>query len=192
MQSKRRVRADAQRNEDTVLKAAKEVFATSGVEAPVREIATKAGVGVGTIYRCFPKRSDLVAGVFRREVDACAAEAVVLADEYPPSEALVRWLKRYTVFIATKKGLAAALHSGDPAFSALPDYFRASFELTLAALLEAAAATGEVRDDIEPYDLLRAIGNLSVAADGDGATHTNTMVNLLIDGLRLGAKAPAR
>ncbi|MGV8939135.1 MAG: TetR/AcrR family transcriptional regulator [Allorhizobium sp.] len=186
----RRARADAQRNEDALLEAAKEVFKIYGVDAPVREIAARAGVGVGTLYRRFPKRSDLVAAVFRREVDACAAAGPSLAAENPPGEALVRWLKRYTVFISTKRGLAAALHSGDSAFDALPDYFRARFEPALTSLLDAAVAAGEVRGDVEPYDLLRAIGNLSVAGE-DGAAHTASMVDLLIDGLRFGAKPTA-
>lgn len=186
---RRRVRADALRNEDAVLEAAKDVFTTAGVDAPVREIAARAGVGVATLYRRFPKRSDLVAAVFRREVDACADEAGRLAAAHPPDEALVRWLRRYTDFLATKKGLAAALHSGDPAFDALPDYFRSRFEPVLAGLLAAAAAAGAVRGDVAPYDLLRAIGNLSVAAGADGPAHTRRMVDLLIDGLR---RDPAR
>ena len=186
----RRVRADAQRNEDAVLDAAKEVFATLGVDAPVREIAARAGVGMGTLYRRFPKRSDLVAGVFRREVDACAAEAATLAATYPPGDALGRWLKRYAGFLATKKGLAAALHSGDPAFDQLPDYFRARFEPALTSLLDAAVAAGEIRNAVAPYDLLRAIGNLSVAAGDDGTAHTQRMLALLIDGLRYGATVP--
>jgi AcrR family transcriptional regulator len=180
----RRIRADAQRNEDVVLAAAKELFAAMGVDAAVRDIAARAGVGVATLYRRFPKRSDLVAAVFRHEVDACAAEAATLAAAHSPDEALALWLKRYTGFIATKKGLAAALHSGDPAYAALPDYFRASFEPALAALLAAAAATGKIRNDVAPYDLLRAIGNLSVTSDADGAAHTHRMVDLLINGLQ--------
>lgn len=179
----RPLRADALRNEDAVLEAAKEVFATSGVDAPVREIATRAGVGVATLYRRFPNRSDLVAAVFRREVDACAMDATALASENPPGEALALWLKRYTQFIATKKGLAAALHSGDPAFETLPAYFRAKFEPALASLLNAAATAGEVRSDVEPYDLLRAIGSLAAASGEDGAAHTERMLNLLVDGL---------
>lgn len=185
--SGRRVRADARRNEDAVLEAAKEVFVTSGVDAPVREIAARAGVGVGTLYRRFPKRSDLVVAVFRREVDACAAEAASLALIHPPGEALSRWLQRYCAFIATKKGLAASLHSGDPAFDTLPDYFRARFEPALALLLETAAAAGKVRGDIAPYDLLRAIANLSVTTGEEGAAHTGRMLDLVIDGLRFGA-----
>ncbi len=183
----RRVRADAQRNEDAVLEAAKEVFATMGVDAPVREIAARANVGVGTLYRRFPKRSDLVAAVFRREVDACAAEAGVLAATHAPGKALQLWLMRYTQFLATKKGLAAALHSGDPAFSTLPDYFRSRFEPCLAALLQCASTSGHIRADIAAYDLLRAIGNLSVASGEDGRAHTQMMVSLLLDGLKYGA-----
>ncbi len=183
---KRRMRADAVRNEDAVLEAAKQVFTSTGVDAPVREIATRAGVGIGTLYRRFPKRSDLVAAVFRREVDACTAEAASLAKNHPPGEALSLWLKRYTDFIMTKKGLAAALHSGDSTFDTLPAYFRANFEPALASLLKAAAADGEVRGDVAPYDLLRAIGNLSVATGEDGIAHTKRMLDLLISGLRFG------
>ena len=188
---KRRVRADAQRNEDAVLEAAKAVFTESGVDATVREIATRAGVGMGTLYRRFPTRSDLIAAVFRREVDACAAEATTLAADHQPGEALARWLKRYSVFLGTKKGLATALHSGDPAFGALPAYFRARFEPALGSLLAAAASANQGRGDIEPYDLLRAIGNLSVASGDDGAAHTARMLDLLIDGLRHGLKTSA-
>ncbi len=185
----RRVRADARRNEDAVLEAAKAVFTTSGVDAPVREIAAKAGVGLGTLYRRFPKRSDLVAAVFRREVDACAAEALMLQAEYPPGEALAIWLNRYVDFITTKRGLAAALHSGDPAFDTLPGYFRERFEPALGSLLAAALAAKEIRPGIDPYDLLRAVGNLSVPADADGTGHTRRMVALMIDGLRFGARS---
>src|SRR6202030_2101614 len=105
----RRVRADAQRNLDTLLETAKAVFTTSGVDAPVREIAEKAGVGIGTVYRHFPQRSDLIAAVFRREIDACADAAPVLAAEHEPGEALARWMQRYAAFIAAKRGLAKAL-----------------------------------------------------------------------------------
>jgi len=184
----KKVRADAQRSTDALLDAAKKVFAASGVDAPVREVAEAAGVGIGTVYRNFPKRADLVAGVFRREVDACVAEAAALSDTYPPCEALSLWLYRYTQFIATKKGLASALHSGDPAFATLPDYFRENFEPALAALLNRAANAGDIDGTTDPYDLLRAIGNLSVASGEDGAAHIRRMVDLLINGLRYGAQ----
>ncbi len=184
----RRVRADAQRNIDSLLQSAMEVFAASGVHAPVREIAKKAGVGVGTVYRHFPQRSDLVAAVFRREIDACADAAPVLADKYAPGEALAQWMQRYVDFIAAKRGLAKALHSGDPAFDTLPAYFEKRLQPALQALLEGAVATGEVRAGVEPDDLLRAVASLCMAPhDGDPA-YARRMVALLIDGLRFGAR----
>lgn len=182
-----RVRADARRNEDALLEAAKAIFAESGVDAPAREIASRAAVGVGTLYRRFPSRADLVIAVFKREVDACTAEAAVLASGHPPGEALALWLRRFTKFIAAKRGLAQALHSGDPAFQALPDYFRQNFEPALARLLDAAVAVGAVRAGIEPYELLRAIGNLSAIKGAEPEGETPVMVELLIDGLRFGA-----
>jgi len=99
----RRLRADAQRNAESLLEAAKTVFGTSGVDAPAKEIADLAGVGVGTLYRHFPQRSDLVKAVFQHEVDACADAAPALAAAHPPGEALARWLHRYTEFVATKR-----------------------------------------------------------------------------------------
>jgi AcrR family transcriptional regulator len=187
MQLPRQARADARRNQDALLGAATAVFITSGVDAPVREIAERAGVGVATLYRRFPKRSDLVAAVFCNEVDACAEDALALAAEKPPGKALALWLKRYTEFIATKRGLAAALRSGDPAFNSLPAYFRAKFEPALGSLLGAAADAGTIRAGVDPYDLLRAVGNLTVPSGSDGDEHTERMVALLIDGLKYGA-----
>jgi AcrR family transcriptional regulator len=182
------MRADARRNEDAVLEAAKVVFARLGVDAPVRDIALQAGVGVGTLYRRFPKRADLVAAVFRREVDACASAAGELAAERTPIDALREWLVRYTRFIGTKRGLASALHSGDPAFETLPSYFRSRFEPALEMLLDAAREAGEIGVCGTAYDLLRAMGNLSVATGDDGQAHIERMVGLLVDGLRYRAR----
>lgn len=187
----RPVRADARRSVDALLEAAKAVFAASGVDAPVREIAARAGVGVGTVYRHFPQRSDLVAAVFRREVDACAATAPAFASEHEPAAALEGWLQRFTRFVATKRGLASALHSGDPAFDALPDYFLARLGPALGSLLTAAAAAGAVRGDIEPRDLLRAVANLCHTTGPDAEAQSQRMVALLIDGLRYGARPSA-
>lgn len=180
----RRVRADAQRSIDALLQAAMAVFATSGVDAPVREIAEKAGVGIGTVYRNFPQRADLVAAVFRREVDACADAAPILAAEHAPGEALVRWMQRYAAFIATKRGLASALHSGDPTFDTLPAYFQQRLKPALRTLLEAAAAAGEARSDVDAEELLNAVARLCMSASDDRPDHAQRMVALLVDGLR--------
>jgi AcrR family transcriptional regulator len=188
----RRVRADSQRSIDALLEAALAVFATSGVDAPVREIAEKAGVGVGTLYRHFPQRSDLIVAVFRRQVDACADAAPILAAKHTPTEALMRWMLRYADFITAKRGLAAALHSGDPAFTSLPDYFNERLLPALEGLLDTATAAGEVRVPIEPYDLLRAVGSLCMSSRDGGHDLTRRMVGLLVDGLRYGAAASAK
>jgi len=179
--AQRRLRADAQRNIASLLEAAKAVFATSGVDAPAKEIADRASVGVGTLYRHFPQRSDLVKAVFQREVDACAAAAPALAAAHEPGAALAMWL------LATKRGLAAALHSGDPAYGALPGYFRQRLGPALGSLLEAAIASGEIRAGISATDLLHAVANLCLPVADEGADYSQRMVALLIDGLRYGA-----
>lgn len=184
----RSVRCDAQRNITSLLKAAMDVFATSGVDAPVREIAEKAGVGVGTLYRHFPQRSDLVVAVFQSEVDACAGAAGTLAKRYEPGEALARWIQRYVDFLAAKRGLAAALHSGDPAFAQLPNYFEQRLRPALEDLLRAAYKAGKVRGGIDAMDLLRAVGSLSTSVCGS-PDYGRRMAALLVDGLRYGAKS---
>jgi AcrR family transcriptional regulator len=182
----RRIRADARRNLDTLLQAAKEVFAVVGVDAPVREIAEKAGVGVATLYRHFPQRSDLIAAVFRRELDACADVAPALAAELPPAEALERWLYRFADFVGTKRGLAAALHSGAAAFDSLPAYFDERLRPALRGLLRAAAEAGEIRDDVDPDELLTAVAGLCHAERADRPGASRRMIALLVDGLRFG------
>ncbi len=177
-------RADAQRNVGSLLEAAAAVFATSGVDAPVREIADRAGVGLGTVYRHFPQRADLVAAVFRREIDACADAAPVLAAVYPSFEALARWLQRYADFLAAKRGLAKALHSGDPTFDALPAYFDERLRPALRGLLAAAESAGEARTDIDAETLLRAVARLCISASHNDEGDTRRMVALLTDGLR--------
>jgi AcrR family transcriptional regulator len=185
----RRLRADAQRNIEALLRAAKTVFATSGVDAPAKEIADLAGVGVGTLYRHFPQRSDLVKAVFQHAVDACADEAPALAAAYEPGEALERWLLRYTEFLATKRGLVPALHSGDPAFASLPGYFKQRFGPALGSLLAAATASGEIRAGFSAEDILYAVADLCHHVADDGIAYSERMVGLLIDGLRYGAPA---
>jgi AcrR family transcriptional regulator len=180
----RRQRVDAQRNTDALLEAAKTAFATSGVDVPAREIAALAGVGVGTLYRHFPRRSDLVVAVLRREIDACADAGPALGAAHEPAEALAQWLHRYTAFVATKRGLATALHSGDPAFDALPSYFFERLGPVLSDLLDAATSAGEIRADVSAKDLLTAVALLCHPAPDTDPEYSQRMVGLLIDGLR--------
>jgi AcrR family transcriptional regulator len=180
----RPLRADAQRNIDALLDAAASVFAASGVDAPIREIAARAGVGVGTLYRHFPQRSDLIVAILRREMDSCAEAAQALSVDYKPGEALARWMQRFVDFVTAKRGLAAALHSGDPAYEPLPLYFRQTLRPALRALLDRAIAAGEVRDDVAADELLAAVSSLCMSAEGaEGLARARRMVALLADGL---------
>ena len=189
-----RRRADARRNVDALIEAARTVFATSGVDAPAKEITDLAGVGVGTLYRHFPQRSDLVKAVVESGIDAVADAGPALSAAHEPAEALSKWVHRFTELLATKRGLASALHSGDPAFSGLPGYFLQRLGPTLAALLDAAVADGAVRDDISAEDLLHAITQLSQPVPGRGPEHNQRTVAVLLDGLRCGTsqRPPAR
>lgn len=179
-----RKRADAQRNEQTLLDAAAAVFVTSGVEAPVREIAAKAGVGMGTIYRHFPTRANLIIAVYRHQVEACAeAGPALLASSSTPHAALAQWIDLFVDFLITKHGLAAALQSDNANFETLHAYFLDRLVPVCAELLDAAAAAGEIRPDLDAYELLRGIGNLCIGVDGDSRYDARRMVGLLIAGL---------
>jgi AcrR family transcriptional regulator len=182
-QSKRK---DARRNKDALLDAAAAVFVTSGVEAPVRDIAAKAGVGLGTIYRHFPTRADLIIAVYRHQVDACAeAGPTLLATSPTRHAALGRWINLFVDFLVTKHGLAAVLRSDNAAFDTLHAYFLDRLVPICAQLLEAAAEAGEVRSDISAYELMRGVGNLCIGADSDPGYDARRLTEILIAGLRL-------
>jgi len=183
-QPTRRQRADARRNEQTLLDAAAAVFVTSGVEAPVRDIAAKAGVGMGTIYRHFPTRADLVVAVYRHQVEACAeAGPVLLANGGSPHAALGRWVNLFVDFLVTKHGLAAALQNDHIGFDALHAYFLDRLVPVCAQLLDAAAEAGEISSAMDAYALMRGIGNLCVGADNNPHYDARRLVELLIAGL---------
>jgi AcrR family transcriptional regulator len=180
-----RKRADARRNEETLLAAAAAAFVTSGVDAPVRDIAAKAGVGVGTIYRHFPTRADLIVAVYRHQVETCAeAGPALLASSSSPHAALAQWIHLFVDFLVTKHGLAAVLRSDDAGFEALHAYFLDRLVPVCAQLLEAAAAAGEIRADLDAYHLMRGVGNLCIGADSDSRYDARRLVELLIAGLR--------
>ncbi|MFD5699513.1 TetR/AcrR family transcriptional regulator [Streptomyces lasiicapitis] len=179
-------RADALRNKETLLEAAASVFVTSGVEAPVRDIAAKAGVGTGTIYRHFPTRADLIVAVYRHQVEACAeAGPALLASSETPHAALGRWIDLFVDFLVTKHGLAAVLQSDNAGFDTLHTYFIDRLVPVCAQLLEAAADAGEIRSDVEALVLMRGVGNLCIGADSDPRYDARRLVELLITGLRL-------
>ena len=178
-------RADARRNEETLLDAAAAVFVRSGVEAPVRDIAAEAGVGTGTIYRHFPTRADLIIAVYRHQVEACAAAGpALLADCATAHAALGQWIDLFVDFLVTKHGLAAVLRSDNADFVALHAYFLDRLVPVCATLLDAATAAGEISTDLSALELMRAVGNLCIGADSDAHYDPRRMVHLLIAGLR--------
>jgi AcrR family transcriptional regulator len=177
-------RADARRNKETLLDAAATIFVTSGVEAPVRDIAAKAGVGTGTIYRHFPTRADLIIAVYRHQVEACAeAGPALLATSATPHAALGRWIDLFVDFLVTKHGLAAVLRSDNAGFDTLHAYFLDRLVPVCTQLLDAAVAAGEIRSNVEAYELMRGVGNLCIGADHDPRYDARRMVELLVAGL---------
>lgn len=187
-----RKRADARRNEETLLEAAGAVFITSGVEAPVREIAARAGVGIGTIYRHFPTRADLIVAVYRHQVEACAeAGPTLLAANSTPYEALQKWLDLFVDFLVTKHGLAAAFQSDGASFEALHAYLVDRLVPVFGDLLDAAAAADQILPDASAYELLRGVGNLCIGAGADPRYNARRVVGILVSGLRTHDDEPA-
>ena len=181
-----RKRADARRNEQTLLAAAAAEFVASGVDVPVRDIAAKAGVGVGTIYRHFPTRADLIVAVYRHQVEACAqAGPDLLASSSSPHAALASWINLFVDFLVTKHGLAAALRSDEAAFETLHAYFLDRLVPACTELLEAAADAGEIRPDIDAYELMRGVASLCIGAENSPGYDARRMVELVVSGLRL-------
>ncbi|MEU8775476.1 TetR/AcrR family transcriptional regulator [Streptomyces sp. NPDC048606] len=178
-------RADAQRNRETVLAAAAEEFVSSGVDAPIRRIAARAGVGMATIYRHFPTRADLVTAVYRHQIEACAeAGPNLLAQAPSPLEALRLWVDLFVDFLVTKHGLADALRSDDDRFAALHAHFLDRLLPVCAQLLDAAVESGDIRPGTQPYELMRGIGNLCVGRDDDPRYDPRRLIALLLRGLQ--------
>jgi AcrR family transcriptional regulator len=178
-------RADALRNEQALLAAAAAVFVTSGVDAPIREIAANAGVGIGTIYRHFPTRADLVVAVYRHQVDACVqAGPALLASADSAFAALRQWIDLFVDFLGTKHGLANVLQSDSASFEALHAYFLDRLVPACGELLDAAVRAGEVTPGTGAYELMRGIGNLCIRRDNDPHYDPRRLVDLLLRGLR--------
>src|SRR5436190_3008140 len=182
--STRKPRADAVRNRERVLEAANVVFSSGGPEASLEAVARTAGVGIGTLYRHFPTREALFEAVYRREVQQLADLAEDLKQEASPIEALRQWMRSNVRFVATKKGMSAALALAAYKPSEL---FSHSFDLltrAVRALLDRAIAAGEIRADITPEDLLRALIGMCYMHDQPGwQTSVLRLVDVFIDGL---------
>jgi len=180
----RRQRSDAQRNVVALLRAAKTVFASSGVDAPAKEITDLAGVGVGTLYRHFPRRSDLIVAVLQHEIDECVDAADELGGALGPWEALLEWIERFTDFVGTKSGLASALHSGDPAYDDLPLHLMDRLEPACKKLLDEAVDGGYARDDVSAREILLTIALICQPVRGQQSGFNQRMTAVFTAGLR--------
>jgi AcrR family transcriptional regulator len=181
----RKPRADAQRNRELILEAAKQEFTRSGANASLEEIAKKAGVGPGTLYRHFPTREELLVAVYRSEMEKLAAAERTFADTLPPVEALRAWLLLFVDAVETKQIIAPVLNTlvGDP-----KKVFQASYAQmheALRALVKRAIKSGDIRKDLDPIDLLRAlVGVANVATSPDWQQSARRLVEILILGAR--------
>ena len=189
--SPRRPRADSIRNRALVLDAAKAVFAAGGPECSLEAVARRAGVGIGTLYRHFPTRQTLFEAVYRNEVEQLVELALELGTDLPPLEALRRWMHANVEFVATKKGMSAALAVAVHASSDLAAYAMARLSRALAPLLQRAVAAGAVRSDIGAEDILRTIVGLCYTHDKPGwRVAVLRLVDVFIDGMAAGAPGP--
>jgi AcrR family transcriptional regulator len=193
--SSRKPRADALRNHERVLEAAKTVFSAGGPDASLEAVAREAGVGIGTLYRHFPTREALYEAVYRREVEQLSELAEDLKGEGAPVEALRRWLRSNVEFVATKKGMAAALAlAAGPPPSELTAFSYERLTKAIGILLERAVAAGEIRTDVSAEDLLRTLVGMCLLHDQPGwQASVVRMLDVLVDGLRVqsGADEPA-
>ena len=188
----RRRRSDAERNVVALVEAARTVFAGSGVDAPAKEITDLAGVGVGTLYRHFPRRSDLIVAVLQREIDECIEAAESLGSTLGPWDALVGWIERFTDFVGTKRGLASALHSGDPAYDDLPQHLLNRLEPALQTLLARAVDSGYAGDEVTAREVLVTVALICQPVRGEQPSFNQRMTQVFMEGLRLKRADPRR
>lgn len=182
--SPRRPRADAVRNRERVLEAAKAVFSAGGPQASLEAVAREAGVGIGTLYRHFPTRQALFEAVYRREVQHLSELADSLATDAAPAEALRRWLRSNVEFVATKKGMATALALAVDTTSELTTSSVERLTRAVGLLLAHAADAGEIRSDIGPEDILRTLVGMCYMHDRPGwQDSVLRMLDVFVDGL---------
>ena len=181
----RKPRVDGQRNRERLIEAAKAAFADVGPEVSLDEIARRAGVGIGTLYRHFPTRDAIVEAVYRREVQQLADAATRLSDTLPPGEALHQWMRLFVDYIATKKLIAPALGS---IVGGVSELYMASGLLIIGAINELvgrASASGDIRADVDPNDVLRGLVGFTYGnSDPSWEASALRLIDILMDGLR--------
>jgi AcrR family transcriptional regulator len=183
--AERKPRTDAQRNRERILEVAKEAFTRRGANASLDDIANEAGVGAGTLYRHFPSRDALIEAVYRTEVGKLAAAQQKFAETMPPIEALRAWMLLFVDYIEAKHIIAPALNTIVGGAAKLYEGSRAQIQGAIDALVKGAIKSGDIRDDLDPFDLLRAlIGVSNVASTPDWQQSARRLVDILIAGSR--------
>jgi AcrR family transcriptional regulator len=189
----RKPRADSARNRQLLIDAAKAGFASVGLTVGLEEIARRAGVGIGTLYRHFPNREAIVEAVYRREVEHLAAAVPQLLERCPPAEALHKWMHLFVDYVVTKRVIAPSLAvSAGPASK----LYISSVQLitgAISTLVKRAIAAGDVRNDIDASDLLRAMIGVSMGnPDAGWQASARRLIDLLMDGMRIHPPSPKR
>src|ERR1700734_584143 len=181
----RKPRTDALRNRELILDVAKEAFTRCGANASLDDIAKEAGVGAGTLYRHFPTRDALIEAVYRHETEQLVAAATRLAGTHAPTAALREWLQLFVDYMATKHGMYEALNSIVGGTSELYSASTEQMTRAIAKLVDRAAASGDIRSDFDPLDLLRALAGVANMSSGpDGTQAAKRMIDILIAGIR--------
>jgi AcrR family transcriptional regulator len=181
----RKPRADSARNRQLLVDAAKTAFAEVGLNVSLEEIARRAGLGIGTLYRHFPSRESVVEAVYRREVQQLVEAVPQLLEASPAGEALHQWMHLFVNYIATKRLIAPSLgtpigRNSAPNSSPLELITRA-----ISTLVKRAVSSGDVRKDIDPSDLLRALVGVSYGnPDAGWEASARRLIDILMDGLR--------
>jgi AcrR family transcriptional regulator len=178
------VRADARRNYERIVATARDAFLAEGVDVPLDDIAKRAEVGAGTLYRHFPNRDALIEAVYRGEITQLADTAYRLRDELPPEEALFAWLREQVHWIADSLGLATALKSAMDSDSETFAFCKKQVREAVSVLLEPAQAAGIVRADLEPSDLLRLSHGVGAAAAHTDAAGLDRLLSVVVEGMR--------
>ena len=181
MTTEKVIRADARRNREKLLAAAVEAFAEHGTNASLEDVARRAGVGIGTLYRHFPTRAALVESAYRNEVDLLCRAADELLERHPPDEALARWMDRFVGYAVAKRGMKSALQelaaAGADPFAGVQGRMLEA----IGSLLDAGVAAGTIRSDVEAEDVWRAMGAVWLVDEPEQARR---LLRLLMDGLR--------
>lgn len=185
------MRADAVRNRAQLVDAASKAFLSRGTDVPMEEIAKAAGVGVGTLYRHFPQRTNLIEAVYRQEVEKLCSGIDDLLAAQPADEALAAWMGRFIEYIGLKRGLMDALRSTMDSESEVFAHVAAALRDAVSTLVQAAVDSGRIRPDLDPLDVLRAVSGFGLVSSNAGwQDRARRLVDIFMDGLRVGAPNP--